>query len=420
MNGPAMVAALDVGSSKVVCLIAEIADPTENGDGPLPRVVGMGVAPCDGLRKGMVVHLEKTVRAIEKAVHDAEVMADTTVDEMVVGISGEHTESLNSRGVIAVSEPHAEIREEDVEKVLQAARAVAIPLDREVLHVIPQGFTIDDTSGIGEPVGMAGVRLEADVHIITGSVTAIQNLTRAVEKAGFKVAELMLEPVASGLSTLEEDELELGVVLLDVGAGTTDLTIYHDGAVRASGVVALGGQQVTNDIAMGLRTPVARAERIKLEHGCALRELLTVEGDIIVPGVGGRPDRRVSHEVLVSIIGPRVEEIVRLARREALRSDAIDLVSGGIVVTGGCASLPGVCELAERIFELPGKLGIPLGVDPGDLELRDPRYSAAVGLLLHALESDKGTVVRKRRKSGGGIAKTLERVRSQVSEFLLG
>lgn len=424
MSGERQVAGLDVGSTKVACIVAE------EGEDGRPRALGVGVRPCEGLRRGVVVHLEKTVRAIEGAVRDAEVMADLHVEDLVVGISGEHLTSLNSKGVTAVAEPQHEIQADDVLRVIEAARAIAVPLDREIVHAIPQGYTIDDQSGIREPTGMSGVRLEVDCHLITGSITPIQNLTRAVERAGYRAGEIVLQSVAVGKAVLDPDELELGVVLLDIGGGTTDLAIYYDGAIRASAVLPFGGQQVTNDVAMGLRTPVARAERIKIEHGCAVRGLLPErEGDVVVPGVGGRPDRKVSHEVLTSIVGPRVEELLRLAHREALRSDAIDLVSGGIVVTGGTACLPGVCELAEQVFDLPARLGVPRGVswqngngaapsgrEEWEKELSDPRHAAGVGLVLHAFEGAAGAPARRRKNHGMGRA--LERVRSLVAEIL--
>ncbi|MBM3316584.1 MAG: cell division protein FtsA [Candidatus Eisenbacteria bacterium] len=369
---------LDVGSTKVVALIAEV---TEHGE---LRVLGIGESPSSGLRQGNLVHLEATAEAVRTALARAEKMADLSVRDVTVGIAGDHLRSINSRGVIAVSGRDNEVTPDDLRRVVEAARALAIPSSRAVLHVIPQEFLVDDQSGIKDPVGMAGVRLEAEVHIITASATAVRNLERSIEKAGYRAAQVIAVPLASAWAVLEEDERRLGVILLDVGAGTTDLAVYFDGSVHHTAVISMGGAQITNDIAIGLRTPLEAAERIKIEYGCALSSLVERDAALEIPGVGGRAPRAIRLNVLAAIIEPRVEEILTQARTEVGRLQGHDFLAAGIVVTGGTAGLRGMVEAAERVFEMPARAGLPRGVSGLAQAAHDPRYATALGLAMAA------------------------------------
>jgi cell division protein FtsA len=373
---------LDVGTTKVAAVIAE---PDASGS---LKIVGVGRAPSEGLRRGVVVHLEKTVQSIRTAVAEAERMAGIPVRRVMTGIAGEHIRSVNSRGVIAVSRGGSEIGPDDVARVVEAARAVAIPADREVFHVIPQEFVVDDQAGIRDPVGMGGVRLEAEVHIVTGAATSARNLDKAVHRAGLKVSSLVLEPLASAHAVLAEDEKELGCLLIDVGGGTTGLAVFYEGAVRHTAVIGLGGNNVTHDLAVGLRAPTESAEEIKIRYGSALAGRVDPNEMIDVPGVGGRTAKPVPRQVLASMIEPRMEELFTLIHREAKRNIYSDLLAGGVVLTGGGACLDGTEELAERIFEMPVRRGVPRGMAGIRETVEDPRYATAVGLVLHAGEKD--------------------------------
>jgi len=355
---------LDIGTTKISCIIADA-----NGDGASGlRVVGVGNAPSEGLRRG--VH---------------------------AGIAGDHIRSINSRGVIAVSRKDNEIGPADLERVVEAAKAVAIPMDREIIHVIPQEFIVDDQDGIKDPVGMSGVRLEAEVHIITGAVTSAKNICRAINRAGLKVYDLVLEPLASSHAVLDPDERDLGVVLLDIGGGTTDVAVFFEGSIRHTAIVPFGGSNVTNDIAIGLRTPIDKAEAIKIQHGCALAALVPATQMVTVNGVGGRSDRQISRHVLASMIEPRMEEIFALANKEVKKNHFAELLGGGVVLTGGTSLMAGVVELAEQVFEMPVRLGLPQGVSGLSANVCDPRCSTGVGLVLHAAQGDAGEEVRDRR-----------------------
>ncbi len=368
---------LDIGTTKISCIVADL-----NGSGEL-RIVGVGNAPSEGLRRGVVVDLEKTVASITRAVDEAERMAGVPVKGVIAGIAGDHIRSINSRGVIAVSRKDNEIGPADVSRVVEAAQAVAIPLDREIIHVIPQEFIVDDQEGIKDPVGMSGVRLEAEVHIITGAVTSAKNICRAIHRAGLKVHDLVLEPLASSHAVLGNDERDLGVALLDIGGGTTDVAVFFEGSIRHTAIIPFGGSNVTNDIAIGLRTPIDKAEAIKIQHGCALAALVPAEDTITVSGVGGRADREISRHVLASMIEPRMEEIFTLANREVKKNHFAELLGGGVVLTGGTSLMAGIVELAEQVFEMPVRLGIPTGVGGLSANVADPRFSTGVGLVLH-------------------------------------
>ncbi|MBI4364535.1 MAG: cell division protein FtsA [Candidatus Latescibacteria bacterium] len=378
-----MYAGLDIGTTKITAVVAE---PSEAGEGI--RIMGVGTAPSDGLKRGVVVNLEKTTRSIQVAVQEAERMSGRTIRGVYAGIAGDHIRGINSRGVIAVSRKDAEIRPHDVERVIEAAKAVAIPTDREILHVLPQEFIVDDQDGIRDPVGMSGVRLEAEVHIITGAASACRNIMRAAERAGLTVEELVLEPLASANAVLNQDERDLGVALLDIGGGTTDVAIFYEGSVRHTAVIGLGGANVTNDLAIGLRTPVERAEHLKLQCGCALTSMVRPEEVVQVPSVGGRPDREVSRHMLAMMIEPRIEEIFELAKKEMRKNHAADLLGAGVVLTGGASSLEGMPELAEQIFDLPVRRGIPMGITGLTEAVCDPRFATGVGLAIHAHITD--------------------------------
>jgi len=372
-------AGLDIGTTKITAIVAE-AD--EDGDGI--RIIGVGTAPSDGLKRGVVVNLEKTTRSIQCAVQEAERMSGRTIRSVFAGIAGDHIRGINSRGVIAVARKDAEIRPSDLERVIEAAKAVAIPTDREILHVLPQEFIVDDQDGIRDPVGMSGVRLEAEVHIITGAASACRNVMKAAERAGLEVEELVLEPLASADAVLTQDERDLGVALFDIGGGTTDVAIFYEGSVRHTAVIGLGGSNVTNDLAIGLRTPVERAEQLKLQSGCALTSMVRPEEVVQVPSVGGRLDREVSRHMLAMMIAPRIEEIFELGKKEIRKNHIADLLGAGVVLTGGASSLEGMPELAEQVFDRPVRRGVPMGISGLTETVCDPRFATGVGLAIHA------------------------------------
>jgi len=377
-------AGLDIGTTKISCIVADV---DQNGE---LRIVGIGNAPSEGLRRGAVVDLEKTVASIARAVEEAERMAGFEIKGVHAGIAGDHIRSLNSRGVVAISRKDNEIAAADVERVIEAAKAIAIPTDREIIHVIPQEFIVDDQDGIKDPVGMSGVRLEAEVHIITGAVTSARNICRAIQRAGLKVYDLTLEPLASAMAVLDADEKDLGVVLLDLGGGTTDMAVFHEGAVRHTSIIPFGGANVTSDIAIGLRTPIDKAEAIKLQSGSALAAMVGGHEMVSVSGVGGRGDKEISRHVLASMIEPRMEEIFALANKEVRKNHFAPLIGGGVVLTGGTSLLPGAAELAEQVFEMPVRLGVPRGLGGLSANVCDPRYATGVGLVLHAAKSEEG------------------------------
>ncbi|MEW6531504.1 MAG: cell division protein FtsA [Thermodesulfobacteriota bacterium] len=368
------VVGLDIGTTKTCAIIGEI-----NEDG-MVDIIGLGTAPCRGLRRGVVVNIDHTVASIKKAVQDAELMAGCKAEVVLAGISGGHIKGINSHGVIAVK--NREVTPVDVERVIDAARAVAIPLDREVLHIVAQEYMVDDQDGIKEPVGMAGVRLEAKIHIITGAVSAAQNIIRCAHRSGLRVHEVVLQQMASAEAVLLPDERELGVALVDIGGGTTDLAVFVDGAIHHTSVLPVGGEQLTNDIAVGLKTPMVEAERIKRKYGCALGSLVTRDETVSVPGVGGRAPRVLSRSVLADIAEPRLEEILGLVKRELEKYNLMDDVHSGVVLTGGTVAIEGMCELAEQIFDLPVRVGFPTGISGLVDIVSSPLYATGVGLVL--------------------------------------
>jgi cell division protein FtsA len=377
---------LDIGTTKICCIVGEIV---ESGPRPVIDIVGIGTAPSNGLRKGVVINIDSTVESISRAVREAELMAGVGISSVFTGIAGGHIKSFNSTGIVAVKDK--EITQHDVQRVLDAAKAVAIPMDREVIHIIPQEYLIDDQDGIRDPIGMSGVRLEVKVHMVTGAVSAAQNIIKCANRSGLEVSEICLQPIASAEAVLSADEKELGVVIVDIGGGTSDVAIFREGAVVHTGVLALGGNHITSDIAVGLRTPQSEAERLKIEHGCALASLVKSDETVEVPGVGGRKARILSRRLLAEIIEPRIEEILQLVHTEVARSGYQNLLSGGVVLTGGTALLEGLPELAEFIFEMPVKRGIPQGVGGLNDVVNSPRFATGVGLLKYgARHSAKG------------------------------
>jgi cell division protein FtsA len=387
-----IIAGLDIGTTKIAAIVGEV---TEDG----VDIIGVGTAPSRGLRKGVVVNIETTVNAIQHAVNEAENMAGCDITTVYAGIAGGHIRGLNSHGIVAVKD--REVRVPDVARVNEAARAVAIPMDREVLHVLPQQYIVDDQDGIRDPLGMAGVRLESKVHIVTTSVTSAQNIVKCANRCGLQVAEIVLEPLASAKAVLEDDEKELGVALVDVGGGTTDIAIFVDGAIVHSAVLGLGGSHVTGDIAVGLRTPLIAAEKIKKTYGCALHALLGDDKTMEVPSVGGRHPQVLSRKILVEIVKPRIEEIFDHVRRELTRSGYYDSIAAGVVLTGGTTILEGVPELAEDVLELPARRGGPRGVGGLVDVVRSPIFSTAVGLILHGAQAhEQGTQPAARADAG--------------------
>ena len=378
-NEKNLIVGLDIGTSKVVAIVGEINNSDEI------EVVGIGSHPSKGLKRGVVVNIESTVQSIQKAVEEAELMAGCDIHSVYTGIAGSHIRSLNSHGIVAIRDN--EVSESDVERVIDAARAVAIPADQKILHILPQEFLIDNQDGIREPVGMSGVRLEAKVHMVTGAESAAQNIVKCVKRCGLDVDDIVLEQLASSYSVLTEDEKELGSCLVDIGGGTTDIAVFIGGAIQHTAVIPIAGDQVTNDIAVSMRTPTPYAEEIKIKYACALSQLANPDETIEVPSVGDRPPRRLARQTLAEIVEPRFEELFKLIRNELKRSGYEELIAAGIVITGGSSKMEGAVELAEEIFHIPVRLGAPQYVE-GLLDVvRNPIHATGVGLLLYGSES---------------------------------
>lgn len=374
-----LIVGLDIGTTKICTVVGEA---TPNG----VDVVGIGTAPSSGLRKGVVVNIEQTVQCIKKALEEAELMAGCEIRSVYSGIAGSHIKGFNSHGVIAVK--GGEVGPKDVERVIDAAKAVAIPLDREVIHILPQEFIVDEQNGIADPIGMAGVRLEVKVHIVTGAVSSAQNIIRSCHRAGLDVADIVLQSLASTESVLTAEEREIGVALVDVGGGTTDVAIFSNNSIKYTSVLALGGSNLTNDIAFGLRTPMLAAEKIKIKYGCALTDIVQRDEIIDVPSVGGREPRQVSRRVLAEICEPRVEEILALVEQDLTQSGYKNMIGAGIVLTGGTALLDGMAELGEQIFNIPTRIGYPQDVGGLKDVVMSPMYSTAVGLLMYGARKE--------------------------------
>ena len=369
-----MIVGLDIGTSKVVAIVGEVGP-----DGAI-EIIGIGSHPSKGLKKGVVVNIESTVHSIQRAVEEAELMAGCQIHSVFAGIAGSHIRSLNSHGIVAIRD--REVMPGDVERVIDAARAVAIPADQKILHILPQEFVIDEQDGIREPVGMSGVRLEAKVHMVTGAVSAAQNIIKCVRRCGLEVDDIILEQLASSYSVLTEDEKDLGVCLVDIGGGTTDIAVFTEGSIRHTAVIPIAGDQVTNDVAVALRTPTQYAEEIKIKYACALTQLAASDENIEVPSVGDRPPRRLARQTLAEVIEPRYEELLTLVQAELRRSGFEDLITAGVVLTGGSSKIEGLVDLAEEVFHMPVRLGSPQCVMGLVDVVRNPIYATGVGLLL--------------------------------------
>jgi cell division protein FtsA len=387
-----IIVGLDIGTTKIACIAGEVTD-----DGV--DIIGIGTAPSKGLRRGVVVNIDTTVSSIQAAIDEAENMAGCQISTVFAAISGAHVRGLNSHGIVAVKD--REVRDADVARVIEAAKAVAIPMDREVLHVLPQQYVIDDQDGIRDPLGMAGVRLEAKVHIVTTAVTSAQNVVKCANRCGLQVADIVLEPLASAQAVLEDDERELGVALVDIGGGTCDIAVFADGAIVHTAVLPLGGGHVTNDIATVLRTPLDSAEKIKRKYGCASRALIDADDTMEVPSVGGRGPRVLPRSTLVEIIEPRVEEIFEHVKRELMRSGYADSLAAGVVLTGGATCLEGTCEIAEYVLGLPCRRGVPTRVGGLVDVVRSPAYSTGVGLVRYGAAQGRALATRTQAAQTG-------------------
>ena len=403
-----LIVGLDIGTTKICCIIGEITR-TDGVD-----IIGLGQHPSTGLRKGVVVNIDSTVSSIKSAVEEAELMAGCEIESAFVGIAGGHIKSMNSHGIIAVK--NKEVNEQDVSRVIEAAKAIAIPMDREVLHVLPQEFIIDNQDGIKTPLGMAGVRLEAKVHIVTAAVTSAQNIVKCVNKAGIDVQDIVLEQLASSESVLSSDEKELGVALVDIGGGTSDLALFYQGAIKHTSVLAIAGAQITNDIAIGLRTPNNEAEKIKHMYGCALPVLVRPNDAIEIVNVGGRAPKEVSRQILSEIIEARCKEMFEIMNNEIEMSGYHDLISSGIVLTGGVAAMEGLAEQAERVFQVPVRIGSPKGLGGLIDVVSNPRYATSAGLIIYGMKNLK-TGHKHELKGRNLFEKILTRMKDWVEEF---
>ncbi|MGQ9659261.1 MAG: cell division protein FtsA [Thermochromatium sp.] len=400
-NDKGLLVGLDIGTSKVACLVGELKDDDQI------EIIGLGTHPSRGLKKGVVVDIESTVQSIQRAVEAAELMAGCEIHSVHVGIAGSHIRSFNSHGITAIKD--REVNQPDVDRVIEAARAVAIPTDQKILHILPQEFIIDDQEGIREPIGMCGVRLEARVHMVTCAASAAQNIVKCVRRCGLEVDDLVLAQLSSSYAVLGEDEKELGVCVVDIGGGTTDLAVFTDGAIRHTSVIPIAGDQVTNDIAVALRTPTQHAEQIKIQHAYALTQLVSSGDGIEVPSIGDRPPRRLSRQTLAEVVEPRYEELLTLLHNELRRSGFEDVLAGGVVLTGGSAKMRGLIELAEEVFHMPVRLGAPNRVLGMSEVVDNPIHSTGVGLLMYARQHR--FVRRSEPPEGSGLRGLLARLR---------
>ena len=397
-----LIVGLDIGTSKVVAIVGEVQD-----DGEL-EVIGFGSHPSRGLKRGVVVNIEATVNSIQRAVEEAELMAGCEIQSVYTGIAGSHVRSLNSHGIVAIRD--REVGRSDVERVIDAARAVAIPADQRILHVLPQEFIIDGQEGIHDPIGMSGVRLEARVHMVTGAASAAQNIVKCVQRCGLEVEDIVLEQLASSHAVLTDDEKELGAALVDIGGGTTDIAVFHDGAIKHTAVIPIAGDQVTNDIAISLRTPTQYAEEIKIKYACALSQLANTDETIEVPSVGDRPPRRLARQTLGEVVEPRYEELFTLISNELRRSGFEEMIAAGIVITGGSAKMEGAVDLAEEVFHMPVRLGLPQYVRGLGEIVRNPIHATGVGILLYA--QNKGEEQAAETTVRGNVREIWERMKT--------
>jgi len=397
-----IIVGLDIGTSKIAAIVADLGS-----DGEI-EIIGIGSHPSKGLKKGVVVNIESTTQSIQRAVEEAELMAGCQIDSVYAGIAGSHIRSLNSHGIVAIRDK--EVMQADVDRVIDAARAVAIPADQKMLHVLPQEFIVDNQDGVHEPVGMCGVRLEAKVHLVTGAVSAAQNIVKCVRRCGLEVDDIILEQLASSYAVLTEDEKELGVCLVDIGGGTTDIAVFTEGSIRHTAVIPIAGDQITNDIAVALRTPTQYAEEIKKKYACALTQLASPEETIEVPSVGDRPPRRLARQTLAEVVEPRYEELLTLVLNELRRSGFEDICAAGVVLTGGCSKMEGVIELAEEVFHVPVRLGMPGNVSGLVDVVRNPIYATGVGLLIYGSHQNKEG--RRTREGEWGAKSLWQRMRN--------
>ncbi len=402
-KGGEILVGLDIGTTKICAIVGEL---TEDGI----DIIGIGSHPSKGLRKGVVVNIETTVNSIQRAIDEAEAMAGTEITHVYTGIAGGHIKSFGGRGVVALKD--REVREADVARVIEQAKTVNIPVDREVIHVLPQEFIVDDQGGIREPLGMTGARLEAKVHIVTGAVASAQNIIKCANRAGLNVADIVLQPLASSEAVLTEEEKELGVCLVDIGGGTTDIAIFQNGSIVHTAVIALGGHNLTNDIAVGLRTPIDHAERLKQKHGCALTSLIDKSETIEVPSVGGRDARVMGRQILSEILEPRVEEIFQLVHHEVERNGFSELLTSGVVITGGSTLLPGMTELAEEIMGVPVRRGVPRGIGGLVDVVKSPVYATGVGLVVYGARHQDRSMFRIREEN------VFKKVKRRMGEWL--
>lgn len=396
-----LIVALDIGTSKIVTLVAEIRP-----EGTL-EVVGVGMHESSGMKKGMVVNIDATVAAIQRSLEEAELMADCKIRDVYTGIAGSHIRGANANGMVKIKEK--EVAQFDVDRVIETASSISLPADQQILHILEQEFSIDGQDGIKKPLGMSGMRLEVEIHIVTGAVAAVQNILKCVHRSGLEVSEMVLQPLASSKAVLAEDEKDLGVCLVDIGGGTTDVAIFTGGAIRHTAVIPIAGDQITNDIAMALRTPTKDAEDIKIKYGCALRQLAD-DAPIEVPGVGERGARMLSRQTLAEVIEPRVEELYSLVQQELRRSGFEDLLSSGIVLTGGSSAMQGMVELGEEIFHMPVRLGLPRYVGGLSEVVKTPRFATGIGLLLYGLERYRHHEVA--RMNSGSFNDVLEKMKT--------
>jgi cell division protein FtsA len=401
-----LVVGLDIGTYKVCAVVGEMGEHEV-------EIIGVGTHPSNGLRKGVVINIESTVNSIKRAIEEAEIMAGCEIHSAFTGIAGGHIKGFNSHGVVAVK--NKEIAKGDIDRVIDAAKAVAIPMDREILHILPQEYLIDDQDGIKEPMGMSGVRLEAKVHIVTGAVASAQNIIKCCNRTGLNVADFVLEPLASSEAVLTPEEKELGVALVDIGGGTTDIALFQDGAVKSSAVLSVGGNHLTSDIAAGLRTPIAEAERIKQRYGYAKVAMAAKDENVEVPSMGGRNPRTISREILCEIIEPRLEEMFQLIQREIAKSGYEDSLASGMVMTGGSTLLPGMIEMAEETFNMPVRMGVPTHVGGLIDVVSSPVYATGVGLVLYGMSRQDKNHFRIREKNI--FFKVRDRMTEWCSEF---
>jgi len=406
-NSNELIVGLDIGTTKICAIVGEVT-PEGNID-----IVGIGTHPSKGMRKGVVINIESTVASIKNAVQEAELMAGCEITHVYAGIAGGHIKGFNSHGIVAVKE--REVSQTDINRVIDAARAIAIPLDREVIHILPQEYIIDEQDGIREPLGMSGVRLEAKVHIVTGAVTSAQNIVKCAQRCGLTVADIVLEQLASSEAVLSQDEKDLGVALIDIGGGTTDIAIWSGGSIVHTSVLAVGGDHITSDIAVGLRTPMDDAERIKQKYGCALSSMVEQDETIEVPSVGGRKPRTLSRKILTEIIEPRIEEMFSLVQQEIQRTGFEDLLASGVVITGGATMLAGVAEVAEDILGLPVRVGMPTQVGGLVDVVKSPVYATGVGLVLYGRDHEGQRFFKVREENVYRKVKT--RMRSWLGEL---